>query len=51
MTEYLSKIGQKGGLKGGAARAAKMTPEQRSDSARKAASARWEKSKAKESDV
>lgn len=34
-------LGRRGGLKGGAARAAKMTPEQRSESARKAAAARW----------
>ena len=34
-------LGRRGGLKGGAARAAKMTPEQRSESARKAAQARW----------
>ncbi|MDA0264123.1 MAG: histone H1 [Chloroflexi bacterium] len=33
--------GKKGGLKGGKARAAKMTPEERSASARKAAQARW----------
>ena len=32
---------RKGGLKGGKARAAKMTPEERSASARKAAEARW----------
>ena len=36
-------LGRKGGLKGGAARAARMTPEQRSASARKAVRARWEK--------
>jgi hypothetical protein len=30
-------LGRRGGLKGGMARAAKMTPEQRSDIARKAA--------------
>jgi hypothetical protein len=36
-------LGRKGGLKGGRARAAKMTPEQRSDAARKAAAARWGK--------
>jgi hypothetical protein len=36
-------LGRKGGLKGGKARAAKMTPEQRADSARRAAQARWEK--------
>jgi hypothetical protein len=34
-------LGRKGGLKGGKARAAKLTPEQRIDSARKAAEARW----------
>ncbi len=34
-------LGRKGGLKGGKARAAKMTPAERSASARKAALARW----------
>jgi hypothetical protein len=34
-------LGRKGGLTGGKARAAKMTPEQRRDAARKAALARW----------
>lgn len=34
-------LGRKGGLKGGKARAAKMTPEERSEAARKAAQARW----------
>jgi hypothetical protein len=34
-------LGRKGGLKGGKARAAKLTPEQRSEAARKAARARW----------
>ena len=34
-------LGRKGGLKGGKARAARMTPEQRSEAARKAAAARW----------
>jgi hypothetical protein len=34
-------LGRKGGLKGGKARAASMTPEQRSEAARKAAAARW----------
>lgn len=37
-------LGRKGGLKGGKARAAKMTPEERSEAARKAAQARWGKS-------
>jgi hypothetical protein len=34
-------LGKLGGAKGGAARAAKMTPEERAESARKAARARW----------
>lgn len=34
-------LGRKGGLKGGKARAAKLTPEQRQEAARKAARARW----------
>ena len=34
-------LGRRGGLKGGKARAAKLTPEQRSEAARKAARARW----------
>ncbi len=38
-------LGRKGGLKGGKARAASMTPEQRSEAAKRAASARWGKSK------
>lgn len=37
-------LGKLGGRKGGAARAAKMTPEERAESARKAAQARWKKS-------
>jgi hypothetical protein len=43
MRAYFSKLGKKGGKKGGKARAAKMTPEQRSESARKAVMARWGK--------
>jgi hypothetical protein len=35
-------LGRRGGLKGGKARAAKMTAEQRSEAARKAAQARWQ---------
>jgi len=34
-------LGRRGGLKGGAARAASLTPEQRSEIARKAAARRW----------
>jgi len=36
-------LGRKGGKKGGPARAAKLTPEQRSESARRAVQARWGK--------
>jgi hypothetical protein len=36
-------LGKLGGKKGGPARAAKLTPEQRSEISRKAAKARWEK--------
>jgi hypothetical protein len=35
------ELGRKGGLKGGRARAEKLTPERRSEIARKAAAARW----------
>ena len=34
-------LGRRGGLKGGKARAASLTPEQRSEIARKAAATRW----------
>jgi hypothetical protein len=36
-------LGRRGGLKGGRARAAGMTAKQRSESAKKAAQARWRK--------
>lgn len=36
-------LGRLGGKKGGPARAAKLTPEQRKEIAKKAAAARWEK--------
>jgi hypothetical protein len=36
-------LGRLGGKKGGKARAASLTPEQRSEIARKAAAARWDK--------
>jgi hypothetical protein len=44
---YAVALGRKGGLKGGPARAKKLTPEERSDSARKAVLARWEKFRTK----
>lgn len=37
-------LGHLGGLKGGKARASKLTPEQRKEIAQKAAQARWHKS-------
>jgi hypothetical protein len=45
LSVYLSRLGKKGGKKGGPARAAAMTPQQRSESARKAVQARWAKKK------
>lgn len=41
VSAYLSQIGRKGGLKGGKARAAKLSAAKRKEIARKAASARW----------
>jgi hypothetical protein len=40
---HAQALGKLGGLKGGKARAAKLTSEQRAEIARKAASARWKK--------
>jgi hypothetical protein len=48
ISEYLSQIGRKGGLKGGKARAAKLSPARRKAIAQKAAKKRW-KSPAKKS--
>jgi hypothetical protein len=42
---HAQALGKLGGLKGGKARAAKLTPEQRAEIARKAAAARWQKAK------
>jgi hypothetical protein len=44
---YFSKLGKKGGKKGGAMRALNMTDEQRSESARNAVAARWKKAREK----
>ena len=38
---YAVALGRRGGKKGGAARAANMTPEERSEAARMAVQARW----------
>ena len=40
---YAVLLGRKGGLKGGKARAAKLSAEKRSEIAKKAAKARWKK--------
>src|SRR4051794_31193341 len=45
-SEAAKELGRRGGLKGGKARAAKLTSEQRSEQARKAVQARWAKAKA-----
>jgi hypothetical protein len=37
------ELGRRGGLKGGRARAEKLTPEERKEIARKAAKARWDR--------
>lgn len=42
---YFSKLGKKGGKKGGAVRAANMTAPERSESARNAVLARWNRAK------
>jgi hypothetical protein len=47
LSQYFSKIGRKGGQKGGAVRASRMTEEERSESARKAVQARWAKARTK----
>jgi len=43
---YAVELGRLGGLKGGKARASKLTPKQRKEIAKKAAQARWKKGEA-----
>jgi hypothetical protein len=43
--DFFVKMGKRGGAKGGHARAANMTGEQRSESARNAVQARWARKK------
>jgi hypothetical protein len=43
ISEYLSQIGKRGGLKGGPARAKKLSAKKREEIARKAALKRWSK--------
>src|SRR5215204_778081 len=45
------ELGRRGGLKGGKARAAKMTPDERSESARKLSKARWAKKREEDIDT
>jgi hypothetical protein len=47
---YFAKMGRQGGLLGGKARAGKLSAEERSESARKAVTARWDKERAKAKD-
>lgn len=42
-SEAARALGRRGGLKGGAARAAKLSPERRSEIARNAVKARWDR--------
>jgi len=44
------ELGRRGGLKGGRVRAERLSAEERSDSARKAALARWDKPKNRKDD-
>ena len=39
------ELGRRGGLKGGKARAERMTPEERSEAARRAVRARWDRAR------
>jgi hypothetical protein len=43
--KYLAEIGRRGGLKGGKARMAQLTAEERSELARQAVNARWAQQK------
>jgi hypothetical protein len=43
ISKYLSEIGKRGGLKGGPARAKKLSAKKRKEIAEKAARARWTK--------
>ena len=48
--EYFVKMGRKGGLIGGKARADKLSPQERAESARRAVLVRWQRAKAKHGD-
>ena len=46
MRRVMREMGKRGGLKGGPARSKKLTPEQRSEIARKAVEERWRRYRA-----
>jgi hypothetical protein len=48
LRELARELGRRGGLKGGRARAEKLTREERTEIARKAAKARWDKRQRKD---
>jgi hypothetical protein len=48
MRELARRLGRRGGLKGGKARAEKLSAERKSEIARKAAQARWAKKRREE---
>ena len=48
LRESARELGRRGGLKGGRARADKLTPDERKEIARKAAKARWDKRRQQE---
>jgi len=50
VAQYLAEIGRKGGLKGGDARAKKLSAKRRKQIAKKAADARWKPKLAKSKD-
>jgi hypothetical protein len=45
ISQIMTEMGRKGGLKGGKARAKSLTPEQRQEIAKKAAETRWKNHK------
>jgi len=49
--DFFRSEGAKGGKKGASARMEKLTPERRSEIAKKAATARWGRSQGKEAEV
>jgi hypothetical protein len=48
VSDYMAKIGSKGGRIGAKVRAARLSPDERSEIAHKAAKARWDKAKNKQ---